>query len=77
VRRVRVSGPLAPFAAGFTAALSAAGYAPGSATTQLLLLNHLSRWLAAQGLGVQDLTDERIEAFFAARRAEGRRSWVR
>ncbi len=72
VRPVRVSGPLVPFVTGLTAALSAAGYSPGSATTQLLLLNHLSCWLAAQGLGVQDLTDERIEAFFAARRAEGR-----
>jgi hypothetical protein len=41
--RVRVTGPLAPFAAGFTAELVAQGYASQAAVQQLRLLAHVSR----------------------------------
>ncbi len=67
--RVLVSGPLAPFVAGFELKLAEAGYAPGSAVTQVRLLAHLSRWLSANHLEVIDLTDRRIDEFFEARRA--------
>jgi hypothetical protein len=42
--RVRVTGPLSPFAASFVAELRRQGYAPGSAIHRLRLLAHLSRW---------------------------------
>ena len=67
--RVLVSGPLAPFVAGFELKLGEAGYTPGSAVTQVRLLAHLSRWLSANHLEVIDLTDRRIDEFFEARRA--------
>jgi integrase/recombinase XerD len=67
--RVFVSGPLAPFVAGFELKLGEAGYTPGSAVTQVRLLAHLSRWLSANHLEVIDLTDRRIDEFFEARRA--------
>lgn len=46
--RVRVSGPLAPYAPGFAEELAAHGFAPTSAGNQLQLLAHMSRWLEAQ-----------------------------
>lgn len=48
--RVSVSGPLGSFAAGFLHSLVKQGYTPNSASSQLHLMAHLSRWLAAQGL---------------------------
>ncbi|MGH2834417.1 MAG: site-specific integrase, partial [Solirubrobacteraceae bacterium] len=69
--RVRVSGPLEPFAAGFAAALQRGGYTPGSACHRMYLFAHLSRWLAADHLDVGQLTAETIERFVAARRAAG------
>ncbi len=69
--RVRVTGPLAPFADGFRAQLAAQGYRPNSATLQLRLLAHVSRWLATQGLDSAALVPETITSFLSARRAEG------
>ena len=46
--RVRVTGPLEPFAAGFAAELVDQGYSLQPAALQLRLLAHLSRWLAAE-----------------------------
>ncbi len=37
---------------------------------------HVSRWLAGQGLGPDDLLWERVDEFFAARRAAGYRNYV-
>ena len=74
--RVRVTGPLARHAAGFRAELVARGYAPGSQALQLQLAAELSRWLEAQGLGVSDLTSERVEQFFQMRRARVRVLYV-
>ncbi len=68
VSRVRVTGALAPYAAGFGARLAELGYAPSSAEDQLRLTAHLSRWLSGQGLGVAELTPERVERFLRARR---------
>lgn len=74
--RVRVTGPLAPYAAGFRGELERVGYRPNAASNQLQLMAHASRWLDSQGFGVQDLTPERVEEFLAHRRAEGYRLWL-
>ena len=74
--RVRVSGPLAPYADGFRTVLAERGYAPSSAAGQLQLMAHLSRWLVERGLGGQDLTPAEVEGFLQARRAAGSRQWL-
>jgi site-specific recombinase XerD len=74
VTKVRITGPLAPFAAGFRARLRESGYTPLSVVNVMRLMAHLSRWLDANGLGVADLTSEQVERYAAARRAEGRTS---
>jgi integrase/recombinase XerD len=61
--RVRVSGPLAQYAAGFAAELVAVGYRPASATIQLRLLAHLSRWLETEGLVPGGLGEAELERF--------------
>jgi integrase/recombinase XerD len=73
--RVRVRGPLAPFAAGFAASLADVGYRPLSAGNQLKLFAHLSRWVEDQSLVPRDLTSERIEAFIQERRDRGYTCW--
>jgi site-specific recombinase XerD len=47
-----------------------------SAAHQLRLMAHLSRWLASEGLGPDDLSPARIEDFVAARRAAGYVNYV-
>jgi integrase/recombinase XerD len=69
--RTVVGGPLAPFADGFVIELSALGYTAGSAHQQMCLMAHLSRWLAAEGLGPSALSPVVVERFFSARRAAG------
>ncbi|MGH2800201.1 MAG: tyrosine-type recombinase/integrase, partial [Thermoleophilaceae bacterium] len=69
--RVRLSGPLEPFAPGFAAELERQGYTPNSQGLQLQLAAHLSRWLADEGLDSQALSPTEIERFVAARRAGG------
>lgn len=69
--RVRVTGPLAPFAAGFAAELVAQGYAPQPAAAQLRLLAHVSRWLLAEGKDGSVLNAAAVEAFAISRRAAG------
>ena len=69
---VRVWGPLARFAPGFSAELARRGYRPGSAAEQLRLMAHASRWLAGHGLQAGDLTEVRMEQLMAERRAAGR-----
>ena len=53
--RVRVSGPLSAFAAGFADELARQGYRPRAACNQMRLLGHLSRWLVGESLGADDL----------------------
>lgn len=47
--KVGVSGPLAEFAAGFTAELVGLGYASRSVGAQLRLMNHVSVGLRGRG----------------------------
>jgi site-specific recombinase XerD len=71
-----VSGPLAPYAAGFASWLASRAYSPSAAADRLCQFDQLSRWLEREGLGVGELTGEQAERFIAARRAAGRLTWV-
>ena len=53
--RVRVNGPLAPFAMDFRRHLAEQGYRSGLGL--MTLMSDVSRWLAGQRLNVGDLTD--------------------
>jgi hypothetical protein len=51
--------------------LARQGNTPHSASNQLQLMAHASRWLASHGLEVGELPPARVEEFLADRRAEG------
>jgi len=69
--KVRLVGPLAPFASELGRLLMQRGYTDLSATELLRLMGHLSRWMADQGLGAVLLSPEQVSAFCRARREEG------
>jgi integrase/recombinase XerD len=69
--RVRVRGPLEPFADGFAAELRAVGYQQVPVVFQLQLMAHLSRWLDGEDVDARSLTAEVVERFLAERRAAG------
>ena len=74
--RVRVHGPLEPFAQGFAGELARQGYVPRVVVHQLRLVADVSRWLAEQELQVSDFPDEAAR-FLHARRAAGfTRHWT-
>ncbi len=73
--RVKITGPLVPYAAGFLAELEAQGYRGNSACDQLRLLAHVSRWLQERGMGAFDLTCEHVEEFLVTRRVAGYAQW--
>ena len=78
-KRVRVSvvsGPLAPFAAGYESWLSSHSYSASAVADRLGQFGQLSRWLEHERLGAGELTDEQAGRFVAARRAAGRVTWV-
>ena len=50
-----VSGPLAPYAAGFLSWLVSRAYSRSAAADRLYQFDQLSRWLAHEGLGVGDV----------------------
>lgn len=54
------AGPLGPHIDGFADLLSRQGYAQASIQPQLRLVGDLSHWLQDQGLGVEDLTHEKV-----------------
>jgi integrase/recombinase XerD len=74
--RVRVSGPLVPYVAGFRTELEAQGYRPNAVGCQLYVLAHMSRWLESKDLGPGDLTPELAREFLVARRAAGYTLWL-
>jgi site-specific recombinase XerD len=69
--RVRVTGPLTPFKAGFVAELQRQDYTPKSASYQVQLMAHLSRWLVGEGLDAGGLSPAVAQRFLEARRAAG------
>jgi integrase/recombinase XerD len=73
---VRVSGPLAGYAQGFSGELARLGYTDLSAANQLRLMAHLSRWLASEDLGAADLSVDCTTRFLEARRAQGYSCWL-
>jgi site-specific recombinase XerD len=75
-RRVRVSGPLQPYAPGFAAELERLGYTSLGAVLQLRLFAALSRWLEAEGVEPDTLSVAEVDRFLAARRAAGRRHYA-
>jgi integrase/recombinase XerD len=74
--RVRVTGPLQPYAAGFRDELRRLGYRPNAAADQLRLMAHVSRWLEVLQFGVGDLTPDRVDEFLCDRRAAGYTLWL-
>ena len=71
-----VSGPLAPYAAGFESWLRSRAYSPSAAADRLCQFDQVSRWLEREGLGAGELTAGQAGRFVAARRAAGRLTWV-
>jgi hypothetical protein len=74
--RVRVSGPLEPYAAGFRDELKRLGYRRNAAGNQLQLMAHVSRWLEHRRFDPIELTPARVDEFLVDRRAEGYRLWL-
>lgn len=75
--RVRITGPLTPFAEGFAAELAKQGYTPHAATNQIQLLAHFSRWLATKGLDTATpLTPTGMDEFLTVRRSQGYAQWL-
>jgi integrase/recombinase XerD len=68
---IHVPDPLRPFAPHFVEWLVRHGYTPTSATVQLHLMAHWSRWLTGHGLDVRRLSMTEVDRFLAARRREG------
>ncbi len=76
--RVRVPGPLEPYAEDFRSQLAERGYSPDAAAVQLQLMGHLSGWLAGRGLDATGLTAAVVDAYLAERRSSGCAShWTR
>lgn len=66
---VRVSGPLAQYAASFVAELRGRGYTEVTACHHLHLFAQLSRWLEEGGLEPAELSSAEVARFIRARRA--------
>jgi integrase len=76
VRVPVVSGPLAPYAAGFEDWLRSRAYSPSAAAGRLRQFDQVSRWLEHEALAAGELTAEQAGRFAAARRAAGWVTWV-
>lgn len=69
----RTTGPLARYAAGFTAELAAEGYSESSIYLHLQLVAELSVWLSSQGLSVEQLSSAVADRFVPTMRVTRRR----
>jgi integrase/recombinase XerD len=72
VSRVVMTGPLASFADPYGEKLTERRYTRLSAVNLQRQVAHMSRWLEAEGLGVEQLSEARVEAFLSFQRANGR-----
>jgi len=74
-----MTGPLAPFADAYGWELKQRGYSRLTAVNQLRQMARMSRWLEAEGLGVEELSEARVQDFLRFQRAGGRErsSWSR
>ena len=66
-----VRGPLEPYVLGFADELTRFGYTRCSLEQHVCFIAHLDRWLAAEQLGVGDLTAAVVEWYLRERRAAG------
>jgi site-specific recombinase XerD len=71
-----VSGPLAPYAAGFEVWLRSRSYSSSATANRLCQLDRLSRWLERRGLTVGELSDALVAAFTSSRREAGLVTWT-
>ena len=71
VLRSFVRGPLEPYVSGFADELVRLGYTRCSLEQHVCFIAHLDRWLAADRLGVGDLTAALVDRYLAERRAAG------
>jgi integrase/recombinase XerD len=69
--RIEVLGVLAPFADGYRSALTGQGFARWAVAQHTHLMAHLSAWLDGQGLVLEQLAADGVNAFLTVRRAEG------
>src|SRR5260370_41142540 len=70
-----VSGPLAPYAAGFESWLGSRAYSASASADRLYQFDQLSRWLGREGVDAGGLTGEQAMRFAAGRRAAGLKAW--
>jgi len=70
--KVRVSGPLAPYAAGFAEWLAGQGYAPSTVGHQLTLVARLSRWLEQEEVPPPALSEAVAQRFAQSVQVTGR-----
>ena len=76
VADVEVGGCLAVHVPGYRAALAERGFSERTTSTHMELLRHLGSWLTDGGLGVLDLTEDRLAKFLTSRRQLGGRGLV-
>jgi hypothetical protein len=76
VSRVVMTGPLASCADSYALELEQRRHTPLTSVAQLRQVERLSSWLEVRGLGVAELTGERVEEFLAFQRASWRWRWV-
>ena len=73
VRHPKEAGPTRPYVDGLPVEVVSLGHTPGTVRGQLKLLGQLGRWMRCEGLEPSELNTACVEAFLAARRAEGHR----
>ena len=71
----RKPGRLGPFVEGYRVRLLELGYTPGTVRGMLKVLGQLGRWMDGEDVEPGQLNLATVEAFLAARRANGDR-WV-
>jgi hypothetical protein len=71
VLRSFVRGPLEPHITGFAGQLLRQGYTRASAGQHVCFLAHLDRWMSAEGIGLDGLSEPVIERYLGMRRAAG------
>jgi integrase/recombinase XerD len=71
VLRSFVRGPLEPHITGFAGQLLRQGYTRTSAGQHVCFLAHLDRWMSAEGIGLDGLSEPIIERYLGMRRAAG------
>lgn len=73
---LRMRGPLAPFAPGFSANLKEQGYSRSGAWQAMRLLPHVNQWMIETGVELDGLTSEVAAGFVEQRRMQGHKHWI-